>query len=151
MLTLLLGRARALEEAAAAATTRRAKRAARRAEEIGGVVAAAMAEEAVTAHAVEASSAWVMDLAATLLAKETATASVDALVAVMRVRLRGFFFSREGWFLLRLFFSTRRTCRLRRRVDTPVGRLVFLPLVRSASVRARARLADDPKNSVSGF
>ena len=90
VLTLLLGRARALEEAATAATTRRAKRAARRAEEIGGVVAAAMAEEAVTAHAMEASSAWVMDLAATLLAKETATASVDALVAVMRVRSRRF-------------------------------------------------------------
>ena len=56
----------------------------------------------MTAHAMEASSAWVMDLAATLLAKETATASVDALVAVMRVRSRrfrdvfgAFFFSRE--------------------------------------------------------
>ena len=108
VLTLLLGRARALEEAAAAAATRRAKRAAKRAEEIGGLVAAAMAEEAVTAHAVEASSAWVMDLAATLLAKETATASVDALVAVMRVRDDArscFLLTRPkvfGWF----FFST---------------------------------------------
>ena len=114
VLTLLLGRARALEEAAAAAATRRAKRAAKRAEEIGGLVAAAMAEEAVTAHAVEASSAWVMDLAATLLAKETATASVDALVAVMRVRDDArscFLLTRPkvfGWF----FLSTSRPSRL---------------------------------------
>ena len=76
----------------------------------------------MTAHAMEASSAWVMDLAATLLAKETATASVDALVAVMRVRSRRFRDVFGAFFLL-----PRTDCFFLPvgRVDTPVGRLVF--------------------------
>ena len=95
----------------------------------------------MTAHAVEASSAWA-DLAATLVAKETATASVtrrrrDAGTS------SGLFFSRRMVSSpSRLFFSARRTCRLRRCVDTPVGRLVFLPRRPPFGVRSgRARVS----------
>ena len=82
-----------------------------------------------------------MDLAATLLAKETATASVDALVAVMRVRDDApelFSLTRPKVFVRFFLDFTRLHC---------LPRLLSFLLV----ARARARLADDLKNSVSGF
>ena len=115
VLLLLLGQIGGLEEAARASEAKRVKRAAKAAKEVGGRVAAALAaaeEEENAAVNVAASGAWVLQLAALLLAHETASGAVDALVATMKVRgcggfslsflgrgcggggVRGFFFSR---------------------------------------------------------
>jgi hypothetical protein len=64
--------------------------AARRAAKEGGAFAAAALEaiEMEKARAIETASAWVGNLVATLLARETATAAVHALVRVAKVRRR---------------------------------------------------------------
>jgi hypothetical protein len=67
------------------------KRAAKAAEKVGGRVAAAMAtleEEENAAVNVAASGSWVTQLATLLLAHETASGAVDALVATMKVGAR---------------------------------------------------------------
>jgi U3 small nucleolar RNA-associated protein 10 len=84
----LLTRAESLEAAAEASARRRAAKAARRAAKEGGAAAAAALEaiEMEKARAIETASAWVGNLVATLLARETATAAVSALVRVAEVR-----------------------------------------------------------------
>ena len=84
----LLTRARGLEAAAEASARARAAKAARRAAKEGGAAAAAALEaiEIEKTRAVETASAWVGDLVATLLARETATAAVHALARVAEVR-----------------------------------------------------------------
>ena len=84
----LLTRARGLEAAAEASARARAAKAARRAAKEGGAFAAAALEaiEMEKARAIETASAWVGNLVATLLARETATAAVHALVRVAKVR-----------------------------------------------------------------
>ena len=84
----LLTRARGLEAAAEASARARAAKAARRAAKEGGAFAAAALEaiEMEKARAIETASAWVGNLVATLLARETATAAVRALVRVAEVR-----------------------------------------------------------------
>jgi len=84
----LLTRARGLEAAAEASARARAAKAARRAAKEGGAFAAAALEaiEMEKARAIETASAWVGNLVATLLARETATAAVRALVRVAKVR-----------------------------------------------------------------
>jgi hypothetical protein len=86
----LLTRARGLEAAAEASARARAAKAARRAAKEGGAFAAAALEaiEMEKARAIETASAWVGNLVATLLARETATAAVHALVRVAKVRRR---------------------------------------------------------------
>ena len=87
-LTSLLARADALETAAREKAARRARRAKRRAEKEapGRVREEAIATAEMEERAARESTAWVMDLAAGLLAREPATTAVDALAATMRVR-----------------------------------------------------------------
>ena len=84
VLLLLLGQLRKLEEAAAASAAKRAKKAAKAAEKAGVRVAEAIAEFEQDNTFAE-SAAWVLDLAALLLSRETASGAVDALVATMKV------------------------------------------------------------------
>jgi hypothetical protein len=77
---------KALEEAAAAAEARKARKAAKAAKAVGGRVAAAVAAE--EEEAVPVGGAWVLDLAALLLAHESASAAVDALVDTMQAGRR---------------------------------------------------------------
>jgi len=86
VLLLLLGQLRKLEEAAAASAAKRAKKAAKAAEKAGVRVAEAIAEFEQDNTFAE-SAAWVLDLAALLLSRETASGAVDALVATMKVSI----------------------------------------------------------------
>ena len=86
VLLLLLGQLRKLEEAAAASAAKRAKKAAKAAEKAGVRVAEAIAEFEQDNTFTE-SAAWVLDLAALLLSRETASGAVDALVATMKVSI----------------------------------------------------------------
>jgi hypothetical protein len=143
-LTSLLARADALETAAREKAARRARRAKRRAEKEapGRVREEAIATAEMEERAARESTAWVMDLAAGLLAREPATTAVDALAATMRVRR-----ARE---------RSERLFRRRGRFSSVFGtrtRTEPEPEEKgkeSARLGRRARLADD-QPSVSGF
>ena len=118
-LTSLLARADALETAAREKAARRARRAKRRAEKEapGRVREEAIATAEMEERAARESTAWVMDLAAGLLAREPATTAVDALAATMRVRRARErserLFRRRGRFSSVFTFGTRTRTRAR--------------------------------------